>query len=262
MNIIPRWYVRLLAAVIGVILVLPTLVVVGISFTSGRLLAFPPKGFSLRWYENFLNSPEWVNGLTTSFQVAVLTMIVATVLGTMAAVAIVRGRFPFAKAVNAFLFSPMIVPLVVIALGMYLTYGRVHITGSIAGLVVAHTTLALPLVVINVAAGLRTIDWDLALAARSLGAGPMQTFLKIIVPLVRPSIITGALFAFMISWDELVIAIFLTSPVAKTLPVVMWEQVRSYVDPTIAAVATMLTVVTVVLFVLVAVLGRRANRSL
>ncbi|MQA01886.1 MAG: ABC transporter permease subunit [Streptosporangiales bacterium] len=262
MKISPRWYVRLFAAVLGVLLVLPTLVVVGISFTSGGLLAFPPKGFSLRWYESFLGSATWLNGLATSLQVAVLTMILATVLGTMAAIALVRGKFPFAKAVNAFLFSPMIVPLVVIALGMYLTYGRVHITGNIAGLVIAHTTLALPLVVINVVAGLCTIDWDLALAARSLGATPAQTFFRVIVPLVRPSIVTGALFAFMTSWDELVIAIFLTSPVAKTLPVVMWEQVRSYVDPAIAAVATMLTVVTVVLFVLVAVLGRRVNRSL
>lgn len=262
MTITPRWYIRLLAALIGVLLVAPTLVVVAMSFTSGKLLAFPPEGLSLRWYENFLGDAAWTDGLVTSFQVAVLTTILATVLGTMAAIALVRGRFPFARAVNAFLFSPMIVPLVVIALGMYLTYGRVHITGSIVGLVVAHTTLALPLVVINVVAGLRTIDWDLARAAWSLGASPAQTFFKVIVPLVRPSIGTGALFAFMLSWDELVVAIFLTSPVAKTLPVVMWEQVRSYVDPTIAAVASMLTVVTVVLFVLVAVLARRVNRSL
>lgn len=261
MNLRPRWYIRTLAAVIGVLLLAPTIVVVGMSFTGGGILAFPPDGFSLRWYANFLSSPAWTNGLLTSSQVALGTTVLATVLGTMAAVAIVRGKFPFAKAVNAFLFSPMIVPLVVIALGMYLTYGRVHIAGNIGGLIVAHTTLAIPFVVINVVAGLRTVDWDLALAARSLGASPWQTFARVIVPIVRPSILTGALFAFMTSWDELVVAIFLTSPVAKTLPVVMWEQVRSYVDPTIAAVATMLTLVTVVLFVLVAVLGRRVNRG-
>lgn len=260
MRVTPRWYVRLLAALIGLLLVAPTLVVVGMSFTSGGILAFPPKGFSFRWYANFLGSPDWVSGVTTSLQIAVLVTILATLLGTMAAVGLVRGKIPFAGAINGFLFSPMIVPVVIIALGMYLTYGRVHITGSITGLVVAHTTLALPFVVINVVAGLRMVDWDLALAARSLGASPLQAFLRVTAPLVLPSIAAGALFAFMTSWDELVIAIFLTSPVVKTLPVVMWEQVRSYVDPTIAAVATMLTVVTVVLFALVALLNRRLQK--
>lgn len=260
MRVTPRWYIRLLAALIGLLLVAPTLVVVGMSFTSGGILAFPPKGFSLRWYANFLGSPDWVSGVSTSLQIALLVTILATLLGTMAAVGIVRGKVPFAGAVNAFLFSPMIVPVVVIALGMYLTYGRVHISGSVTGLVVAHTTLALPFVVINVVAGLRMVDWDLSLAARSLGASPLQAFIRVIAPLVVPSIAAGALFAFMTSWDELVIAIFLTSPVVKTLPVVMWEQVRSYVDPTIAAVATLLTLVTVVLFALVALLNRRLQK--
>ncbi|MQA82277.1 MAG: ABC transporter permease subunit [Streptosporangiales bacterium] len=260
MSIRPRWFTYLLAAVVGFVLVAPTIVVVGMSVTAGGLLSFPPKGFSLRWYDKLLGSPAWIEGMLTSLQIAVLTTILATVLGTMAAVAIVRGRFRFARAVNAFLFSPMIVPVVVIALGMYLTYGRVHISGSVTGLVVAHTTLAIPFVVINVAAGLRTVDWDLVLAARSLGAGPLQTFMRVIAPLVLPSILAGALFAFMTSWDELVIAIFLSSPLVKTLPVVMWEQVRSYVDPTIAAVATMLTVVTIVSFLLLALLNRRLRK--
>lgn len=260
MNVMPRWYVRLLAAIVGLVLVLPTLVVVGLSFTSGAVLTFPPNGFSLRWYENFLSSPQWINGMMTSFQVAVLSTILATILGTMASVALVRGKVPFSSLVNAGLFSPMIVPVVVIAFGMYLTYGRAHIAGSVVGLVIAHTTLAIPFVVINVVAGLRTVDWDLALAARSLGANSMQAFVRVIIPMMAPSITAGALFAFMTSWDEIVVAIFLTSPSVKTLPVVMWEQVRTSVDPTIAAVATILTVITIALFALIAVLNRRLQK--
>lgn len=257
----PRWYTYAIAAIVGALLIAPTLVVVGMSVTSSGILQFPPHGFSLRWYHHFLNSATWTRGLLTSLQVALLVTVLATALGTMAAIALVRGRFPFSKVVNGILFSPLIVPFVVIALGMYLTYGHAHISGSITGLVVAHTPLAMPFVVINVVAGLRMMDWDLVLAARSLGAGPIQAFTRVVAPQVLPSIMAGALFAFMMSWDELVVAIFLTSPLVKTLPVVMWEQVRSYVDPTIAAVATLLTIVTVVLFALIAVLNRRVNKQ-
>lgn len=244
------------SAALIVFLIGPTLVLVPMSFSSGSTLQFPPPGFSLQWYENLFTSPVWTRATVSSIQVALLTCITATVLGTLAAFGLVRGRFPGKELINALMLAPMIVPLVIVAIGMFAVFVSWRIAGSLLGLVLAHTVLALPFVVINVGASLRTMDRNLERAALNLGANPLKTFRYVTLPRILPGVLAGALFAFIISWDEIVVAIFLTSPFLRTLPVVMWEQVRTEVDPTIAALATLLTLITTMIFA-VAVLARR-----
>lgn len=253
---------RLLLLALGALtvffLMAPTLVVVPMSFTASNSLTFPPEGFSTRWYEKMLTDPQWSNGFVHSAQVASLTALLATVLGTLAALGTVRGRFPGKSAVNALVLSPLIVPVIIIAIGMFSLFVHWKITGSIVGLVLAHTALAVPFVVINVATSLRTIDRNLELAAMNLGANPLRTFRRVTLPLILPGVLAGGLFAFITSWDEVVVSIFLTTARFRTLPVEMWEQVRQVVDPTVAAVATTLLAVTTSLLLLVLVVRRQA----
>ena len=253
---------RLLLVSLGALtvffLMAPTLVVVPMSFTASNSLTFPPEGFSTRWYERMLTDPQWSTGFVNSAQVALLTAVLATVLGTLAALGTVRGRFPGKNAVNALVLSPLIVPVIIIAIGMFSVFVRWKITGTIVGLVLAHTALAVPFVVVNVATSLRTMDRNLELAAMNLGADPLRTFFRITLPIVLPGVFAGALFAFITSWDEVVVSIFLTTARFRTLPVEMWEQVRQVVDPTVAAVSTTLLVVTTTLLVLVFVVRRQA----
>jgi putative spermidine/putrescine transport system permease protein len=239
-------------------LMVPTLVVVPMSFTASNALTFPPEGFSTRWYEKMLTDPQWSTGFVNSAQVAFLTAILATALGTLAALGTVRGRFPGRNAIQGIILSPLIVPVIIIAIGMFSVFVRWKLAGSILGLVVAHTALAVPFVVVNVATSLRTIDRNLELAAQSLGAGPIRTFRRITLPLILPGVLAGGLFAFITSWDEVVVSIFLTSARFRTLPVEMWEQVRQVVDPTVAAVATTLLVVTTTILLLAFVVRRQA----
>jgi putative spermidine/putrescine transport system permease protein len=250
-------------AVLGLLTVLylvaPTLVIVPMSFTEARIRSFPPQGFSLEWYERMLSDRQWSSALVNSAQVAVLTTILSVVLGTLAALALVRGRFPGRTAVNGLILAPLIVPIVIIAIGMFSLVVRWRISGGLVGLVLAHTALAVPFVVVSVSASLRTMDRNLELAAANLGATPRQTFQRVTLPLIVPGVIAGAIFAFITSWDEVVVAIFLTSARFRTLPVEMWEQVRTAVDPTVAAVATTLLVVTTVLLLALLVVRRPAQ---
>jgi len=245
--------------VVVVFLVAPTLVLIPMSFSSGRTLAFPPPGFSLQWYENLFGDPVWRLAGQTSVQVAVLTAILATALGTPAAFGLVRGRFRGRAFVNAIVLAPMIVPLIVVAIGMYAVFASWGLLGSIAGLVIGHTALALPFVVINIAASLQTMDRELEAASLSLGASPLQTFRYVTMPAILPGVLAGALFAFITSWDEVVVAIFLTNPLVNTLPALMWQQVNTEIDPTVAAAANVLTLLTTVLFVAWVVSRRRAS---
>jgi putative spermidine/putrescine transport system permease protein len=253
---------RLLLAALGALtvffLVVPTSLVIPMGFSSSQILTFPPPGWSLQWYQKMLTDPQWTNGFVNSLEVATLTAIVSSVLGTLAALGLVRGRFPGKSLVNGLILTPLIVPVIIIAIGMFSLYVRWKITGSLIGLVAAHTALAIPFVVINVSVSLRTMDMNLEMAAQNLGAGPIRTFRRITLPLALPGILAGALFAFLTSWDEVVVAIFISTARFRTLPVEMWEQVRQVVDPTVAAVATVVLAVTTTVLLLVFVVRRQA----
>jgi putative spermidine/putrescine transport system permease protein len=253
---------RMLLAALGGLtiffLIVPTMLVVPMGFSSSQILTFPPPGWSLQWYHKMVTDPQWTSGFVNSFQVATVTAIVSTVLGTLAALGMIRGRFPGKGLVNGLILTPLIVPVIIIAIGMFSLYVRWKITGSLFGLVVAHTALAVPFVMVNVSTSLRTMDRNLEMAAQNLGAGPVRTFQRITLPLIMPGVFAGALFAFLTSWDEVVVAIFLTTAKFRTLPVEMWEQVRQVVDPTVAAVATVVLAVTTTVLLLAFVVRRQA----
>jgi putative spermidine/putrescine transport system permease protein len=244
-----------------IFLVAPMLVVIPMSFTGAQILSWPPEGFSLQWYAKMIDDPQWSRGFVNSMQVATLTALLATILGTLAALGIVRGRFPGRSLANALILSPLIVPLIIIAIGFFAFYSITKLTGSLPGLVLAHTALAVPFVIISVGTALRTMDRNLELAAASLGADPWRTFWRVTFPIILPGVFAGALFAFITSWDEVVVSIFMTSTRFRTLPVEMWEQVRQVVDPTVAAVATVVMIVTTTLLLFVFVIRRQTPTS-
>lgn len=245
---------------IFVFLSLPVFIIIPISFSSAKYLQFPPKGFSLQWYEDYFSDPVWLSATLLSLRVAAITMVLATVLGTMASLALVRGRFIGKTVIHGFLLSPMIIPVIIIAISIYLFFAKLRLIGTSFGLILAHTVLALPFVVVNVSATLKGFDETLERAAMSLGATRSKAFLKVTLPLIRSGVISGALFAFVTSFDEVVIAIFISGAYAVTLPKQMWDGIRISLNPTIAAVSSLLICFSVVLMIMIEILRSRAAK--
>ncbi len=237
-------------------LALPTLVVIPLSFSSSPFLTFPPPGWSLRWYENFFERSEWLVATQHSLVVATGVTVAATLLGTLAAIGLTRTKFRGSGLINAVLSTPLIVPAIIYAVGSYALFVQFGLVGSSFGLMVAHTALALPFVIVNVSASLRTMDGNVERAARSLGASLPRAFCTVVLRQIAPGVGAGALFAFLTSFNEVVLAIFVTSPDTKTLPVQMWSSIRLDLDPTIAAAATLLVGATCVIVIVAALLGK------
>ena len=247
-----------LAAAILIFLVAPLAVVIPISFSAAKYLTFPPPGWSLQWYARYFGSREWMSATLRSFEVAVLTTAAATAVGTAAALAL-RRPFRGRSLVRLVLLAPLVVPVIIVAIALYGLYARLKLVGTLHGLVLAHTVLALPFVVVIVSATLRGIDDTLELAAQSLGASRAQTFRLVTLPLIRPGVVSAALLAFITSFDEVVVAIFVSGTQAATLPKQMWDGIRTEIDPTVAAVSTLLIGVTTLALGLLAVVRRRAR---
>ncbi len=251
-----RWLFYLLCAFIFLFLILPVFVIIPISFSSARFLQFPPQGFSLQWYADYFGSRVWVSATLLSFQVGILTTLFATFLGVLASLALVRGNFKGKKLIYAMLLSPLIIPVIIVGVSLYYFFSWLHIIGTMWGLVMAHTCLAIPFVVVNVTATLQGFDITLERASLSLGASRLTTFMKVTFPLIRPGVITGALFAFITSFDEVVIAIFISGSRAVTLPKQMWDGIRISINPTISAVASLLIVFSIFLLLSTEMLRR------
>lgn len=244
-------------AAVGVFLVLPTLIVLPMSFSGAAMLVFPPAGFSLRWYRAFFTDPGWQAAAWHSLAVAVTAAAIATVLGTLAAVALVRGRVPLAGLFRSLLLLPMIVPAIVTAVAAFRVFSLLGLTDTLPGLGLAHALLGLPFVVINVSAVLRRTDPRIEAAARSLGASPWRAFRRVTLPLIFPGVAAGAVFAFLTSFDEVVVALFLTGIDSTTLPVQMWSGIRFEINPVVAAVSVLLVALSTAGFGLFAALSRR-----
>lgn len=247
------------AVLILLFLLLPLIIVVPLSLSSGSYLSFPPPGFSLRWYSAFFDNRAWTEAALVSVEVAVPVTLLSVLLGTPAAIALSRGTFRGKRLVQALILSPVIVPGIIVAIGAYFVYARFGLVGSPVALILAHTCLAVPFVVINVGAGLQTVDPRLERAALSLGATPLGTFRQVTLPLIAPGIAAGAVFAFITSFDELLAALFLSGTGAVTLPRRMFDEIRYDIDPTIAAVSTLLIGTTTALMLLAELLRRRAQ---
>lgn len=239
--------------VVGIFLLFltaPVLVIIPLAFSTSPFFVFPPPDFSLKWFANFFGNSLWVESLIRSIQVATLTVLVSVILGTMAALAVNRLNFRGKSVFMAIILSPMIVPLIVVGIAVYRFYSDIYLVGSMIGLVMAHSLLALPVVFVTVLSSLKGVDRNLELAAQGLGSTPVGSFFRITVPLIKPGLLSGALFAFITSMDEIVVTIFISGVSTATLPRVMWEQMRTQVDPTIAAGATIIIVSTTVLYLL------------
>lgn len=256
------WYVtfRVICCLVFAFLIIPIIVIIPLSFNSEPYFTYPMPGFSLRWYEEFFASPQWLLGLRNSIIVGIFATLVATVLGTLAALGLNRAEYPGKSTILAVLISPIIVPIVITAAGMFYFYAKVGLTGTLAGLVFAHATIGVPFVVITVSATLAGFDYNLIRAGASLGGDPLRVFFRITLPLILPGVVAGALFAFITSWDELVIAIFLAGTEEHTLPRRMWSGIRELLSPTIMAVATMLIMTSVGLMIVMELLRRRSER--
>lgn len=242
-------------------LILPILIVVPLSFSSAKYLTFPPPGFSLQWYTNYFNRHEWTNATLLSLRVGVTTSLLAITVGTAAAISLVRGRWRRLRTLLYGLFlAPLITPAIVFAVAVYFLFSRAGLVGNFWGLVFAHTVMALPYVVVTVSASLQTLDLSLERAAMSLGANPWRTFLRVTLPLIRPGMLSGALFAFLTSFDEIVVALFISGSRSMTLPRQMWVAIKEEVDPTIAAISTMLVAFSAGLMLATEVMRRRARR--
>ncbi|WOD16974.1 ABC transporter permease [Paraburkholderia kirstenboschensis] len=223
-------------------LVLPILVIIPLSFNDNTFLVYPIHRFSLRWYENLFTSVDWLRAGRNSFIVAPLATLLATILGTVAALGLNKSTFKGKGLLIGVLISPMIVPVIVTAVGMYLLFARWGLAGSYLGLILGHTAIAAPFVVVTVNATLAGFNHNYVRASLSLGASPFKTFFAVTLPIIAPGVSSGALFAFATSFDDVVITLFLAGPTQGTLPLQMFVGIRENITPTIAALATILIV--------------------
>jgi putative spermidine/putrescine transport system permease protein len=259
------WYVglRLICAAILLFLIAPIIVIMPLSFNSESYFTYPMPGLSLKWYQEFFTNARWIDSVVMSIQVAVSVTIIATTLGILASLGLSRLNMRGKAAIIAMLLMPMIVPVIISAVGMYFFYvrlGILNITWAPIGLILAHTALAAPFVVISVTATLSGFDYNLMRAGASLGAPPTTVFFKVVMPLILPGVISGALFAFVTSFDEVVVAVFLASPEQRTLPKQMFNGIRENINPTITAAATLLILVSIALLTSLELLRRRQEK--
>jgi putative spermidine/putrescine transport system permease protein len=263
------WYYafRILCGMILFFLIMPILVIVPLSFnaepyftfTQG-MLSFDSEAYSLRWYRDIIENDQWLHSMKNSFIVGICATILATALGTLAALGLTRVHMPARNLFMGILISPMIVPLIITAAGMYFFYSDVGLAQTLPGIILAHTALGTPFVVITVTATLAGFDTNLIRASSSLGATPTYTFFNVTMPLILPGMISGALFAFITSFDEVVVVLFLAGFEERTIPRQMWAGIREQISPTILAVATLLICVSVLLLVTLELLRRRGER--
>ena len=278
---------RGICGLIFLFLILPIIVVLPLSFnvepyfsfTTG-MLNFNPEAYSLRWYEDILrngmsspdepfgwawladtwNNGQWIRAIRNSFFIGICATLLSTTLGTLAAIGLSRSEMPYRRLIMSILISPMIVPLIITAAGMFYFYSQVHLSQTYLGVIMAHAVLGTPFVIITVTATLVGFDKSLVRASQSLGAGALITFRKVQMPLIIPGLISGGLFAFITSFDEVVAVLFLASPEQRTIPRQMWSGIREQISPTILAVATLLVLLSIILLTVLELLRRRSER--
>ncbi len=263
------WYYgfRILCGCIFFYLMAPIVVLIPLSFNAEpyftftqEMLSLNPSAFSIKWYQDIVNNPQWLHSMKNSIIVGFFATILATFFGILAAWGLSRPTTPFRAPIMGMLISPMIVPLIISAAGMFFFYSKVGLAQTYLGLILAHTALGIPFVVITVTATLIGFDQNLIRASQSMGAGTLTTFHKVVMPLILPGVISGALFAFVTSFDEVVVVIFMAGFEQRTIPRQMWAGIREQISPTILAVATLLVTFSVILLTVVELLRRRSER--
>jgi putative spermidine/putrescine transport system permease protein len=263
------WYYtfRVIVGLLFFFLIFPIMVIVPLSFNAQdfftftpEMLSFSAEGYSLKHYGDFFTNSDWQRSLRNSFSIAPVATLLSVSFGTLAAIGLSQSHVPFRGAIMAILISPMIVPLIISAAGMYFFYSRLGLQGTFIGVVLAHAALGTPFVIITVTATLIGFDKSLVRAAANMGAGPLRTFFKVQMPLILPGVISGALFAFITSFDEVVVVLFVGSAGQKTLPWQMFIGLREQISPTILAVASLMVAISILLLATLELLRRRSER--
>ncbi|MCV6592354.1 MAG: ABC transporter permease [Silicimonas sp.] len=256
-----RLWLYVISVIIMILLVTPTLIVVPMSFSDSQYLEFPPENWSMRWYQFYFGSEEWMRATWTSFKAAFLTMLVATPVGVLAAYGLHASKVKFVRATFVLMLTPMMVPVVLIAIGAFYAYVQMGILYTIMGLVLAHSVLALPLVVIVTGSALKSYDMSQEEAARSLGAPRWKAFLTVTLPQIRFAVVTSALLSFLTSFDEVVVAMFVSGGDNPTLTRNMFNALRDQIDPTIASISTIMILITTFMMVLAQMFGQDKRRK-
>lgn len=251
-----RAIIAVFAHVVIAFLVLPLLIVIPLSFTPGTVFVFPPEGISLRWYEDFFGDPRWVDAAMLSVRLGIAVAILATVLGLGAAAALTRYVRRGRMLVRGLLLAPLVVPPIVTAVAVFDIYSQVGLLRTFPGLVIAHTILALPFTLLVLESALRSVDFSPYEAATSLGASNIQAWRTAVIPAIAPAVMASVVFAFLISWDEVVLAVFIGGARTQTLPLRMFEFIETQVRPTLAAISSLIVYVIAAVFVLVYLRGR------
>ena len=263
------WYYafRIICGLIFFFLIFPILVIIPLSFNplpfftfTREMLTLDPAGYSWVNYNDFFTNPDWQRAVKNSFLIAPVATLLSTAFGTLAAIGLSQSHVPFRRAIMAVLISPMIVPLIISAAGMYFFYSRIGLQGTYWGVVMAHAALGTPFVIITVTATLVGFDKSLVRAAANLGANPVTTFFRVQMPLIIPGVVSGALFAFITSFDEVVVVLFVGSSGQKTLPWQMFTGLREQISPTILSVATLMVILSIALLTTLELLRRRSER--
>jgi putative spermidine/putrescine transport system permease protein len=251
-----RLWLYVVAVLVMVWLVIPTLLVIPMSFSASQYLEFPPREWSVRWYKSYFNSTAWMQATITSLKAGVLTALLATPLATMAAYGLHVSRLRHANLLLMLLLTPMVVPVILIGIGVFYAYVKLKLVNSMLGLVLAHSMLAIPVVMLVVASALKSFDLDQELVARSLGASRIKAFWMVTLPQIKFSVVTGAVLAFLTSFDEIIVSLFVSGGDNSTLTRNMFNALRDQVDPTIAAISTLIVLATTVLLVITQYVGR------
>ncbi|MDX8515235.1 ABC transporter permease [Mesorhizobium captivum] len=247
-------------ALVAAFLLLPVVFIILLSFGSSRWLAFPPPGWTLKWYQELLADPAWIDAALTSAKIAAMAAILSVLIGLLASFSLVRGEFRGRQFLRGLLLTPMVLPVVVFAIAIYAFFLRIGLAGTTVGFVVAHTILALPFAIIPIATALEGFDKSIEDAAIVCGASPLQARLRITLPSIRIGIFSAAIFSFLASWDEVVVAIFMASPTLQTLPVKIWSSLRADLSPVVPAASSLLVGLTLCLMIVTALLRRRLSR--
>lgn len=254
-----RLWLYALAGMVMLFLMLPTLIVIPMSFSESQYLEFPPREWSLRWYRSYFSSTSWMQATATSFKAGILTMLVSTLFGTMAAYGLHTARLRFSGLVFSILLTPIIVPVILVGIGIFYVYVKLGLVNSMTGIVLAHSMLAIPLVVMVVSSALKSYDMNQERVARSLGASRPYAFFFVTLPQIRFAVISGAVLSFLTSFDEVIVALFVSGGPNSTLTRNMFAALRDQIDPTIAAISTLVVVLTSLLLAISQMFGKQSE---
>lgn len=251
-----KWVLVTITALASAFLLLPILFIAALSFGSSQWLIFPPPAWTTRWYDELFADPRWLDSALTSFEIAIVVALLSVSLGTLTAFGLTRGRFRGRETLRAFFLTPMILPVVILAVALYALFLRIGLDGTVVGFIIAHLIVALPFAVLTITGALEGFDKSIEDAAVLCGASPLVAVVRVTLPGIAHGLFSAAVFSFLASWDEVVLAIFMASPTLQTFPVKIWTTLRQDLTPVVASASTLLILLTILLMGFVAMIRK------